>query len=98
MLRWLIMAKNSNEEYVTKATLNDAVDTILTGMNNIVEGLEGKMNTRFDGVENRLRTVEVELSHVKDEINGLKGDLSATPSRREFEKLKTRVDKHYPLS
>ena len=92
------MAKNSNEEYVTKATLNDAVDTILTGMNNIVEGLEGKMNTRFDRVENRLKTVEVELSYVKDEIKGLKADLSDTPSRREFEKLKTRVDKHYPLS
>ncbi len=92
------MAKNSNEEYITKETLNEAVDTILTGMNNMVEGLEGKMNTRFDGVENRLRTVEVELSHVKDEINGLKADLSDTPSRQEFERVKSRLDKHYPLS
>jgi hypothetical protein len=38
------------------------------------------MNTRFDGVENRLRNVEVELTHVKDEINGLKADFYAKPS------------------
>ena len=39
-------------------------------------------------------SVKVELSHVKDEENGLKAELSNTPSRREFEELKTRVDKH----
>jgi len=38
------------------------------------------------------------LSHVNDEISGLKADLSTSPSRREFEELKSKVDKRYPLS
>ncbi len=35
---------------------------------------------------------------VKDQIDGLKADLSDTPSRRQFEKLKAKVDKYYPLT
>lgn len=73
------MAKGSNKEYITKTTLNEAVDAILNGINNMVKDLKSEMNTCFDGVENRLRSVEVELSHVKDEINGLKAVLSDTP-------------------
>ena len=77
--------------------LDEAVNTLLEGMDKLYERFKGEMNTRFDNVENRLRNVEVELSHVKDEITGLKADLSDTPSRRQFEELKARVDKH-PLS
>jgi hypothetical protein len=43
-------------------------------------------------------SVKVALSHVNDEISGLKADLSTSPSRREFEELKSKVDKRYPLS
>jgi archaellum component FlaC len=78
--------------------LDEAVDSILGGMDKLYDKFKGEMSTRFDNVENRLRNVEVELSHVKDEINGLKTDLSDTPSRKEFEEVKTRIDKRYPLS
>lgn len=85
------MAKEEKPEYVTKELLNDAVDTLLKGMGNLyerfkgelnsqLENQKGEINTRFDGVENRLRNVEVELTHVKDEINGLKADFYAKPS------------------
>ena len=60
--------------------------------------MRAEMNTRFDEVDNRLRKVEVELSFVKDEMNGLKADLSTTPSRREFQELKSKVEKHYTIN
>jgi predicted nuclease with TOPRIM domain len=98
------MAKADPNEPVTREILDEAVDTLLAGMDKLYERFKGEtdslrseMNSRFDNVENRLRNIEVELSYVKDEVNGLKADFSTTPSRREFEELKVRVDKHYPL-
>ena len=102
------MAKVDPNEPVNRGMLDEAVDTLLKGMDNLyerfkgelntrLESLKGEMNTRFDNVENRLRNVEVELSHVKDEVNGLKADLSTTPSRKEFEELKDKVEEHIQL-
>ena len=67
--------------------LDEAVDTLLEGMGKLYERFKREMNTRFDNVENRLRNVEVEHSHVKAEINGPKAELSDTPLSREFEGL-----------
>ena len=93
-------SKQDPNEPVTVATLNEAVDAILEGMEKMVGGVGGEMNERFDkvdhrlqSVENRLQSVETEVRFVKDEINGLKADLSTTPSRGEFEELKTKVNK-----
>ncbi len=83
---------------MTKEMLDQAVEAILGGVDELLAGLRGEMNGRFDKVEGRLDKVKVELAHVKDIVNGLKADLADTPSRREFEQLKTRVDKHHPLS
>ena len=92
------MSKNKSSQPATREVLDEAVDILLEGMDKLYEKFKGDMNTGFGNIENRLRSVEVELSHVKDEINGLKADLSNTPTRREFEELKVRVDKHHPLS
>lgn len=90
------MAKPNPNEIVNRVTLNEAVDAILEGMNNMVEDLKSEMNTRFDNLEAKVNQTKNEL---KDDVDGLKADLSTTPSRREFEELKARVDKrHYPLS
>ena len=99
------MAKIDPNEPVNRGMLDDAVNVLLEGMDKLYErfkgetdSLRGEMNERFDKVENRLQKVEVELSFVKDEVIGLKADFSTTPSRREFEELKARVDKLYRLS
>jgi len=89
------MAKGNTTKSVNRGPLNEAVEAILEGMNNMIERLRSEMNTRFDSLEAKLNQTRTEF---KDEINGLKADLSTTPSRREFEELKTRVDKRYPLS
>ena len=93
MLRCRIMANGDDKEHVTKQMLDEAIDAILEGMSKLVGGLENKMNTRFDNVENRLQKVETEISYVKDEMNGLKADFSTTLSRRELEELRQKVDK-----
>jgi hypothetical protein len=92
------MTKSDSNEPVTKGMLDDAVTAILQGMDKMFVKLQGEMVERFGKVEEEICGVKVELSHVKDEIKGLKADLSVTPSRKEFEQLKTRVDKHHPLS
>jgi len=82
--------------YVTKEMLDEAVEAILEGVDKLVGGLRGEMNDRFDTVEGRFDKVGVELSHVKDTVRGLKVDLFDTPTRRGFEELKARGDKHHP--
>jgi len=54
------------------------------------------MDKRFDRVDRRLDTLEVGQFYLKDKINGLKADLPDTPSRREFQQLKSKVDRHHP--
>ena len=94
--------KSDPNEPVNRGMLDEAVDALLQGMDKLyerfkgeVDSLRSEMNTRFDNLEAKVNQTKNEL---KDEINGLKADLSTTPSRREFEELKTRVDKRYPLS
>ena len=95
------MAKPDPNEPVTRSMLDEAIDAILEGVGSVFKDLQGRMDgmdRRFDNVDRRLDTLEVGQSYLKDQIKGLKADLSATPSRRQFEKLKARVDKYHPLS
>lgn len=99
------MTKSGDKAFVSRKDLDEAVDTILSGINNLFEASRQERNSRLDKVEGSLKAIEgtqreikVALLQVKDEINGLKADLSDTPSRKEFENLKTRVDEQYPLS
>ena len=39
-----------------------------------------------------IQGLKVEMSYVKDEISGLKADISDTPSRKEFNQLKGKVE------
>ena len=78
------MSKGKAKEPVTRKTLDEAVDTILQG----VEGLFQKMNKRFDDLE-------FEHREIKRQIRDLKYD---TPARKELNELKNRVDKYHPMS
>ena len=81
----------------------EVADTV-AGIADVFDVLRDQMNSRFDDVDKRLSSVEsgqrkldVGQAHLKDQINGLKADLSDTPSRRQFEKLKARVDRYHPV-
>ena len=95
MLRYIIMAKTNPNEPVTRGILDEAVEAILEGVNKMFQGLEVKMTSRFDQLETKTKSNYNEL---KDEINGLKADLSDTPSRKEFNELKSKGEQHFPLS
>lgn len=96
------MKDGKADEPVTKNLLDEAVDAILEGMNKMIGGSRTEMKAGFDAVDSRFDKLEakVDSNHgeVKDEIDGLKAELSDTPSRREFEELKSKVEKRYPLS
>ena len=82
--------------------LDEVVRAILAGteglIGNLRRDLMGEIKTRFKKVEKRLNKLEVGQAKIKDQIDGLKADLSDTPSRREFQQLKARVDKYRPLT
>ncbi len=56
------------------------------------------MKSSFEKVDRRFDKIEAGQSHLKDQAKGLKDDLSDTPTRRQFEDLKSRVEKRHPLS
>ena len=78
------MTLKKESEFVTKTMLQEAVDAILDGMNNLAEDIKKEINLRFE--EN-----SAEHADIKHQISDLKYD---TPSMKEFNDLKTKVDKN----
>ena len=99
--------KNNNQPAIAKEVKNiviQASEAILKGVDRMFEEQNKRIDERFKRVDERFKQVderfnrlEVEVSYIKDTLNGLKADLADTPSRREFEELKARVDKYHPL-
>lgn len=96
------MTKVASKEPVNRGMLDEAVQAILEGMDRMVGGLRSEMNSQFEKVDENIRNIEAKVDQtkkeLKDEVGGLKAELSDTPSRRDFEELKARVDKHHPIS
>lgn len=87
----LVMVKTNNKALATKGdilniktgilkTINEAVDAILKGMNRMFKE-ERKFNTETFATKEDLKR---EAGWLKDDIKGLKADLSDTVSRKEF--------------
>ncbi|MCH8877647.1 MAG: hypothetical protein IIA89_12620 [Chloroflexi bacterium] len=79
--------KNDPNKPVTMKDLDEFVQAILAGTEGLFNELSREMISRFekvykrfDKVDRRLDTLEVGQAYLKDKINGLKADLSATPS------------------
>lgn len=60
----------------------------------LAEFHRGEVQPELAKIRASIEEVRVSLSWVKDEVNGLKAELSDTPSRKEFENLKREVA-HY---
>ena len=79
--------KNDPNKPLTMKDLDEFVQAILAGTEELFNELSREMNSRFekvykriDKVDRRLDTLEVGQAYLEDKINGLKADLSATPS------------------
>ena len=103
------MSKKKSDAPVVRKDLDDAVQTILTGMDHMFKDPENPMNVRLDKVESRLGNVEDQLETfkggtqvlkrtVKDEARGLRAELSDTASKKELNELKARVTRYHPAN
>ena len=90
------MAKTKNG-FATKQDLKKAVDTILVGIDHMLREQDERMEKKFATKED-LAKLAVEVSFIKDEIKGLKADLSDTVSHKQFEELKTKVEHYLSLT
>ncbi len=84
------MAKRDSKSLVINETLDEAVDAILKGMDNMFRE-ERKFNLQTFATKEDLKR---EASWLKDDIKGLTADLSDVPSRKEFNEVKGKVDKY----
>ena len=95
------MAKIDPNQPITRKILDEAVEAILNGVDRLVNGLRAEVKSGFAKVDERFVSLDAKIDQTKyeltDEIDGLKADLSDTPRRKEFEVLKRRVNKHYPI-
>ncbi len=90
--------ENRLKNPVTKGMLDDAVDTLLAGMDNLHSRFKGELDKSFEKVNGRLDNLDRETTFVKREIRDLKADLSDTPTRKEHNELKGKVDRFHPSS
>lgn len=74
------------EEAATKGYAHEAVESVLKGMQRMFDDFGKKIDKRFDGMENRMNSVEKNLQR---QIHDLQWD---TPTKRDFDKLEKRVE------
>ena len=77
-------------------TVLEATDAVLIGVEKLLEKFATKNDVKK--IDRRLNKLETGQSYIKDQINNLDAELSSTPSRREFNKLKTKVDHYHPAN
>lgn len=83
-----------SEIAIVRQDLKDAVDAILQGMDNMFKNVATKEDLKKLATKEDLNELKNEVSYIKDDIKGLTADLSDTPSRKEFNRLEDKVDKH----
>jgi hypothetical protein len=80
-----LKVKNPNA-VVTNKTLYEAVDTLLDGMDNMLDEQKKIFATKED--------LKREVSWIRDDIKGLTADLSEKASKADLNKLHSKVDKY----
>lgn len=86
---------NKDNKTVNKKMLDEAVQTILTGMDNLFEKHDKRLDNVDYGlikVDKRLDKIESDIYFVKQDVKDIKADFSNTPTREEFDKLKVKVN------
>ena len=75
--------------------LDEAVNAILNGMEKMFGNLRGDINTKFTKVDERFDKLEAGQKDLQHQISDLKLD---TPTQKEFDTLKRKVDKYHSLA
>ena len=75
------MTKKDPNEPITRQMLDEAVETILHGVEEIIGNTETKLRSELQSTMQELKT---EIRFVKDGVKGLEEEFSTTPTRGEF--------------
>ena len=78
------MKRVDPKEPVSRVVLDEAVEAILNGM----ERMFSKQEKRFDKLESGQKDLQRQIGDLKYD----------TPTQKEFDTLKSRVDKYHPLT
>ena len=94
------MTKVDPNATVTNQTLGDAVEAILEGVDRMFKE-ERKFNVQTFATKDELRSTKDELKNeivwLKNDVKGLTEEFSDSPSKREFNQLKVKVDKYFAV-
>lgn len=83
------MTRKKNDPYVTKSMLDEAVDALLKGMDNLFLRFKTELKTKL---KEELEPIKAVTTFIKRDIRDIRADLSNTPTKREFNELKTKVE------
>jgi uncharacterized membrane-anchored protein YhcB (DUF1043 family) len=75
--------------------LDEAVEAILKGVETLFGNFRGELIAKFDKVGERFDKLEAGQKDLQRQISDLKYD---TPTQKEFDTLKDKVDKYHPLA
>ena len=88
--------KNSTKEIFE--IISEATDTILKGIDIMFSELKDDFANKFKKVDERFDKLEAEVAFIKKDIKNLSADLSTTPTRKEFQELKSKFERHHSTS
>lgn len=88
------MTKQDPNAPVTLKMLNEAIDAILRGVERMFDRQDKRIDQRFKKVDQRFDRLETDVRDVRRRMIDREMD---TPTRKEFDYLKARVDKHHPI-
>ena len=60
------------------------------------DNMRKEIVSRLEAIDTKLAELQVEVRGVKDDTRGINAELSLTVSRKDFDELRTRVDKYHP--
>ena len=89
------MTRINKKEPVTRGLLDEAVETLLGGMDNLFNRFKKELDQKF---KKELEPIKADITFIKRDIQDIKADRFDTPTRKEFSELKGRVDKFSPVS
>lgn len=88
------MVKGNPKEPVNRGMLDEAVEAVLKGMDNLYERFTNEVKPLkgdLSALKKDVGSIKTEITFIKRDIQDIKVDLSDTPSRRESEKLEEHV-------
>lgn len=78
---------------IVQKTVTEATDAILDGVQTMFDEHNKANYKDFAKVSVKIDSLTTEVRDLKNNVEGIKADISTTPSRDEFNQLKAKVNK-----